>query len=207
MAYKRKRRTFKRRKGISRKVVRKIAKSVVSRSAEKKFADASGNSGIDFNGTNWQIATPIQGITLNTRIGDSFNWARLEIRGSITAAATTNVVRVMVYSWKPDNYLDAPNIDDLFPKRGTALAPYSPTPTPDTRAKMVVHFERTFAVSASGPEVKTFSKNIYLRSKFHASSVNSTYGRNCLYIVAISDDGAAVYPNMAWFARAHYTDE
>lgn len=183
--------------------VRPLA-SPVARPEVKYTAGTLSISAID-TGTIGAFSVPSNGTGPSARIGDRYKVLKLEANWNALAGDTTNVVRVTIFQWRPDDANDSPTLAKLF--QHTAVPAISVF-IGDVRArrKFRVLYDRTVALSAQGPA--SMVGNISLDEKMFAiTDVNSAdTGINKVYYVVSSDSGAATHPALILSATMYFAD-
>lgn len=188
---------------LKKKSLTKTIKDVIEKQTEAKFADSdvTVSAPIDWTGTILPLTNVIQNTTDTGRIGDkikplSILWNILiQWNGSVTAGTSINVVRIIIFRWKPFFADVAPTPGKILQLVGQINTPHSPL-AHDGRNQFNVIIDKTivFDVVNSITRVVKGSKKLkgdhFIRYKA-ASTTNSSNG---LYIMYISDAVATVGP-------------
>lgn len=130
----------------------------------------------------------------------------LEIDYTIQAADATNMVRVMVIRWKPNNGDDGPDYEEIFyTTAGVPLVsqvkPLSPLVFEKSqRLKFDVLYDRIHSVNTTDNIADMGKIRIYNSAKrtkmppvFYDSDVLDNQ-KNGLYLITLSDSGAVIHP-------------
>lgn len=210
------RRKFKRRKFSVKKrrvpkSTKKYVKAVINKNIETKYYDGTIISqGVDWNGVVFGPITDIpQGDTDSNRIGDKVNLKSLRMRFTIQWADTINLMRIVVFQWIPTS-LTLPSVADIFPASnlGNFFSPLL-NYVWDDKSQRIILYDKVFRMVSNNDSGFTVHKK-KVSLKFAKKKVNfiagSNDGYNHLFILAISDSGAAAHPNLQLVRRVTYKD-
>lgn len=196
---------------VRNKQVRRQVNKVLDRRVETKFYNYNvyNQAGVDYNGTmSSALCTPAQGDAYNERVGDRIDPFLLRLRLGFISAGTTNMMRLIVFRWKVDNNVDAPQASDLLVAGyiGTAMAPIAPIlQNQSAKDNFTILLDKTVFLSETTRETFYLDKTIKLRGKigFNAGAIS---GNGHIYCLAITDDGAVTYPTVNLTTEVHYKD-
>lgn len=201
-----------RRRPFSSRKMYNIAKTAVRRMAETKFHETSQLAqNVDYSGSLWDLTNMAQSATDTTRNGDQVTVKTLQMRASYTFGTSPNEMRLIVFQWLVDDNVDAPIATDILSSVGSALATLAPFQHDNASNYRVLY--DTGPLSTDTYNTHKVFRKIYLplykmkkcvkKVKFDGGS---TYGTNHLYLLAISNDGAATYPTLNFWAKFNYID-
>lgn len=191
----------------SKKQISKLVKQIVSKEAETKFFYSTyGPTGIDYSGTIVDISAIPQGSTDNSRNGDTLRYKNLYISGNIVAGDATNLLRMIIFRWKPNVGTSVGSVLTAS-TLGTALAPHSRY-YHDFLPQMRIIYDKLITVNAvSKPQVAfkcVLTKGIKdVKAQFSAGSTNAT---NRLYVLLLSDSAAIPNPTVAFAVSIQFQD-
>jgi len=191
-------------KPASKAEVKQMIKSVMQAEVEDKyFLFNSLPTAVDFNGTTQDLLLVPQGITDSTRIGDEIRLTSISLELQVIGVDATNLMRVIIFKWRPSTVASvAAILPFALASANAPLSPYSRDRSVDYK----VYFDRTFALSTA--------TNVSQVVKFHNIPVKglcqyqsgTTTGTNHLYLLVISDSGAAPNPSINYMTRVNFTD-
>jgi len=153
-----------------------------------------------------------QGDTVNLRNGDRIQPTSLEVNFRMTfGIAPSQIARVMIIQWKPDNGVDAPFMNKILSTSGTDYSVHSPLiQSKVLRSKFAVLYDRTIpnlnSVTGSAyafrVKIKKFS------GKYIYYNAGATTGKNQIYVLAFSDTtvASASAPNIRRIAHLKWKD-
>lgn len=184
------------------------------RNSEKKYLDiALQSTSVSLTPTTsgyFTYTALSQGSGDTQRIGDSINVTSLHVKGYTTRADTTNIVRLIVFLWKPLS-------SDIAPLAGSVIdsSTWSADPTQayynvDRRRKprqYKVLYDKTWYLD-SDHTIIPFSFNYMPKTpiKINFASGSSTASDNQIYFQMMSDSAAASHPILLFSSRIYYTD-
>jgi len=181
--------------------VSKIAKNVVSRKIETKYIDSTYNSGFDTTGTIQILSNIItQGVTDSDRVGDKCEMKSLAMRGYASYGDTVNIMRVILFQWKPSS-TTAPVITDIL-QTVHRFSHYNH----DKKALYRVLYDTTFNLNDTNRRQQLIKRTLKLKLKtlkFENAGVN---GMNHIYLLGISDSGGVPNPAVQLDFRLTFKD-
>jgi len=191
-----------------KKVVKTAVKAVGAQREVKAWLASSAGIPIDWDGlVSQSLITPSQGNADQDRDGDRIRLKSLEMRGEVVVASSTNVLRIIVFKWKPDTSQDVPTPAKILEGFyvGQPLAPFSPYRFDKShRNKFQVLADRTITVDQTDI-LKTFIIKKKLSGNVNFNPGGSQ-GSNQLFVLCISDDGVVSHPSFRWVSEVMYTD-
>jgi len=196
-----------------RAIARQEAKKAVARTVESKtFDGAVATIGVDYTGTStvWSAtldsSTAVsitQGVSESQYLGAWIQPTYLMIRGTVTLADTTNMIRFIVVQ---DRAAGVPTLANVLQSVGNARAPLSAFEV-DYNSTYRVLADRLIALTVSDT-FKVFKVKLgkKLLQRIHFNDAGGTLERGGIYMMAISDSAAAVHPSIQLYWRLHYKD-
>lgn len=159
-----------------------------------------------------------QGIGDTQRVGDHLQWAgSIDFRFTLTAADTTNIVRVAIVQWKSQSTAaPIPTPSDFF-LNGPTGAPdiWSPF-SHDNRNSITVLFDRTFELIGNGTanfpvtNITQISRKYSVSLKKAAKEVQFNaaggQGKNRLFLAYVSDSAVATHPTIQYTTKTFFRD-
>jgi len=121
------------------------------------------------------------------------------------AADTTNLLRIIIYRWHP-SASSAPSATSILQYTGLQNAPNSPY-YHDQRRLFTVIYDHTFPQVLVGDNSNFHINKVFkLRPKEISFNAGTTNGSEKLFMLVISDSGAAPNPGLVGYLRLSYTD-
>ncbi len=182
---------------------------------EEKYLDVSAGLSPDQNGTSsvTSLAQMAQGVTLNTRVGNSIRVQRISIlgRASVNIAVTSfTLVRIIVFR-DMEGQGTAPTMSDVLETLGTSAAPRQPYDYLN-RKRFSILSDWMYPLTNSGAgqgSVQEFSLDIPLNKHVlyrGTTAAAASDGEGSIYIGCVSDE-TVNFPNVAFTSRIVYTDD
>lgn len=130
----------------------------------------------------------------------------LSIDGDVRANGTASVVRIIVFRWKPDTASDTPAAASILGgSLSTLSTPYSHYTTDVDRKRFVVLKDRTFNALEGQSDIRSFHWKFKLNRDQYFND-GATTGKDQIYALAISDKGAANFPQYQFRSRLSYKE-
>jgi hypothetical protein len=190
--------------------VRQLVKQTLNSQAEKKFyfneftlsPDTSGNVFADIS------AIP-QGITDNSRIGDTVNLKRLDIRIGMVLGDTTNVIRIVVFQWHADTVNDPPSLTAGLPLNSIGGIPFLyKQNNVDEGPKYTIMHDETFNLNSAGVANAQMVVALKIpRPRMGFAAATTIRPTGSIWMLTLSDSSAAPHPLLNCATRIWYTDE
>lgn len=193
-------------------VTKKQVKNLIARSQEPKYFDQNQTaSSVSTAGNVYgALVIPTQGIGESQRVGDTLHIKELDIRLCLTAADSTQFLRVVIFQWQENNSVNPPTIAKVFEQ--VATNPWAASLKMDyieSGTLKVIH-DKLYSQCLNSDSA-VISRRIKLTGKkLHKKKlefdVTAVTGWDNYYIAAISDSVAVTHPTLAYCARATYMD-
>lgn len=185
--------------------------AVIKSQAEQSYFDvhSSGAVGVDFSGTITALTEIAQGNTDSNRTGDMVTPSSILLKGQVVAGDATNLLRVMLFRWKPNTTLTtAPSVPQILQLQAVADAPLSPVYQDYKRGdQFEVLWDKLFSLDTYNP-TDSFSFRINLpSSRPICYTAGGTNGSDKFYLLYISDSGAAPNPSIQFWSRFLYYED
>lgn len=189
--------------------VKKYVKGQLKKRIERKFTNRVFNLSPDTTGTisKFMDTEPAPGTSDIQRIGDRIRLTSLDFRYTLIHSDGTNFTRIILFQWKDDDSNYTPVVNDVILAGGNALV--SPIRHDQRKAGMInVLMDRVHSQSDSGSNAAIFRRKFFTRGfGREVQFINGTQkGVNNIYMLTISDSGAAPHPTLDAFMRLNYTD-
>lgn len=202
----RKRRGVSRRRAIPRKkAITRLVKTEIKKHQEKKYllTEVAG-AAISNSGTITGVSEIVPGDDFNDRDGIEVIPTSLELNVVSVLGDSTNFVRYILFRWMPNSANLAPTVaqlleDTTFPY----ISPYNMV----NRKQFQVLMDRVVTLDAASQNVHVFRKKMKLANKkiiYDSGAVSTGAGK--LYLLQISDSGAATHPASTWYGKLNFTD-
>jgi len=148
-----------------------------------------------------------QGVTDQTRVGDSLQPTSIKIRFILDFApyvpGDASLVRFVLFQWRADDNLTVPTVNNVF-LTGAALDNVAYNLVHDQRNQIKVLFDRTYTLSSEGSNAtKIISINYrkhMLPIKFNGGGIT---GSRKIYLVTTF---SGTQPNLTRVTRMHFRD-
>lgn len=196
------------------KIARTVAKRVLRGEAESKYwtypldsftVDTTGRM-LDL----FSLAALPNGTTDTSRTGDTISVKSFHMKGTMTAADNTNLIRVILFAWRPSSGTGTPTVSDLLSASWASNYTLAYKSVDNSRDKEVkVFYDKTFPLISSTDKVyKMFSANVPFPNghKIQFIGGSSTVAANKFYIYFVSDSSAATHPSLLMNYRFYFTD-
>lgn len=195
---------------VTPRVVKRIARRQITNTLETKSLTvvSSGNS-VDTGGTFFDLITPTPGDSITNREADRITLKSMWWCWYFTVSAdTSNVIRYVLFQWKPDNNVDSPTLAKLF--QDVADAPLrSPFITNvAARSKFSVMLDRFAIMTDNAQSEQLLRRKMFTRfaSRRVHFNTGATSGRNKIFLLLISDSGFVPHPVVSFTMRYKWID-
>lgn len=183
---------------------KKYVKNVLSRTIETKIFDYQSYNNISSVPFLQDLSQVAQGTLVTNRIGDTVKPTHLDIRYVYTVADVTNLMRLIIFKWHPDDASDAPQANEILEDTTTSYACISPYKWQD-RERFTVLYDHKFTFATPSVIQREFSKTIKLRGNLSFNGTGLT-GSSHIYFLLVSDSAAALHPQCLFYSRLYYKD-
>lgn len=196
-------------------------KRIINRSRELKYFPYS-ILGVSLTTTPAITGVPFdisQGDGDNNRDGDQYDLAgSISLKFQLLAGDTTNLVRMFVFQWKALSYATpVPVIGDVLLNGPSGSPDIWSQYNHDTRFSYTILWDRTYSLvgnGTSGTFPGTTSTQIYRTVRISLRRARKKVqlrggggqGTNRLFIVYMSDSGAATHPQLSYTTKTFYYD-
>jgi len=172
----------------------KIIRDIVL--ADKKyFHENLPATGVISSGAIAAFTMPSQGDSVVARDGDTVKWLGLNGSHESVCGDATNILRFVIFQWKPDNSVESPSLAKIFQTSNVADSVF--ILEQKSRNKFKVLYDSTHVMSLNGDAIKRG------RIRVPASKMLNTYftqsattGNNVIYYVTLSDSVGAPNPSL-----------
>lgn len=193
-----------------KQLVRKMIDSEFNEKLELKHKDTYMGYTVSTAFNQTLDLTPItQAVADTSRIGDVIDLVSVQGRFVLTAADSTNIMRIMVIQWNEDSSVSAPTLLSVlqhttgsFPE--DILSPY----LLDKDHKYKVLWDKSYNLNLTG-DLKQILVEFYLNRGFRKKvqfTEASTTGVGKIYMLYISDSTGPSHPAINGFCRLRYYD-
>lgn len=165
---------------------------------------------ISYSGNIFPLCNPAQGDTSQTREGDRCTQVHVSLRGTIISNGVPgdyNLMRVIMFYWKVDSAARLPAMADILQASyaASAITPLSPVVVGQSANDLEILSDRTYSMTEYEGSAINFHINKKLNKKIYFNATATT-GKNQLYIMFVSDDGAVSYPSMQFISNVTFKD-
>lgn len=186
-------------------------KRLISNTQEKKHYLLTDATGINQStvATLTKLSTIAQGDTDTTRDGDRLTLKSLRFSATISNSDTYNRFRVILFRWNPDDST-APVVGDILQNTaGNLLDVLLPTHLDKASNFHVIH-DRTYTTAGNAENAAIgINKTFYgkrLGSKTIQYNAGGTTGFRNVWMLTVSDSGAAAHPYIYYTSLLKFTD-
>ena len=197
--------------GNNRPLTMRDLNAFINRTSEEKYKDVSSSyTVVDYNGALWDLTPISQGTADTERIGDSLAPMKLELRGQVHGADSSNDMRIILFRWHSDTADVAPTPSKILQSTFTStdLAPYAPY-YHDKRDLSTILWDKRICVEGSTSSSNysvDFECKLPIRGKNVRFTANSYDGTYKIYLLVISDSGAVSHPAVTFVNRLFFRD-
>ena len=186
--------------------VKSYVRRAIGRAAEVKFTTAKATTSVDVTPTLVALGNCAQGNTGGTHIGDVTTIVNMELRYYLTVADLNNLLRVIVFKWKPNMGYIAPTGGDIL--KDAASYPLISAYEEDGNDQYSIIYDRLHRM-VSGTSTAQGQGSFMISGKAWKQEylTGSSNCSNNLYLLVVSDSGVAVHPTITWYSRVGFTDE
>lgn len=186
-----------------------VRKQIHKDDETKYFETSTVAQAIDFNGVTTDLTNIPQGQTDGTRIGDKIRLRGIRLQFILNIADTTQNVRIMIVQYKGNTQIAATSISQvLVPTTlGTVNAPIANRVWDMTNQFSILYDKLYTLTNVSTPIIHVRKK---VGIKYAKREINFyqalTTGSNKIYLMMVSDSGAAPHPTIQYQMRVMYDD-
>lgn len=200
---------------------RRAVKSIINKSRELKYFPYS-LIGVSVTSTGALTGVPFdvpQGDTDNSRDGDQFDLAgNISFRFQLLAGDTTNLVRIFFFQWKAlSTSAPLPALSDILLNGPSGSIDVWSQYNHDTRKAYKILWDRTYNMvgnGTSGTFPGTTTSQIYKSVKVPLRKARRKVqlrggggqGTNRIFMVYLSDSGAATHPTLSYSTKLFFYD-
>lgn len=148
-----------------------------------------------------------QGDAQGERIGDSLRFHHAILRGNVTCADSTNVVRVIFFLWRPNSALAAPVAADLLDLGPAGIIDVLSQHNYLKRDLYKIIFDKVYDLTLSGyNRVIDFNEKIQIKGRSDYGTSAGGNATNTIYVLYLSDSAAAPNPTLNLNLQTFYSD-
>jgi len=196
----------KRSKGVA-PGVKNYVRRAIGRAAEVKYVSAKTTTSVDVTPTIISLANSSQGSTGGTHVGDACTVVSMELRYYLTIADTTQLLRVILFKWKPNMGYIAPAGADII-KDATSPWNLVSAYEEDGNDQYSIIYDRLHRLVASTSDAQAQASFKISGKSWKQEYLTATANcSNNIYMMLISDSGVVVHPTITWYSKIGFTDE
>ena len=178
---------------------------------EVKFVDLVSSQAIaQALATTLILSTVPQGTGQSQRLGNQIRILGFKINWDITCADTTNIVRVIFWTYKSNSVNFAPSVAVVLNIGPAATQDVTSQYNFQNRKDYKIHHDKTFMLSTAANPQERHSVRVNIPEKYqivdYISDVNSSGSVNPLCLTYLSDSAAASHPTINGTVRLFYQD-
>lgn len=203
-----KKRSSKKKKSFQEKnATKEYVKDKIQQRSSKSQFKIDPNAGVSTSADGWvQDMTRIAaGDTAGTRSGNRIFATSLRVRGYITGADSSNLVRIVVARLKGG--LASAVTTANFPfTTNSVTSPMQPW-THDLRSKWTVLLDTDFIISSGGDYARKFDFNIKINKQvLYGGPLIAEAQEGAIFMFAVSDSTAPTHPGVAYVGQLYYDE-
>lgn len=201
-------------RGESYALAKTAARRVINAQFEKHYYDGQQvNFPVDWNSSIYKLTATSQGDTDSTRSGDRITIKSLQLRGTLTVADTHNIMRIIIFQYLGDDAVAVPTSGQVLeaPYYGTYNHVNSPYAKDFVGYKTIVLWDSTYVLNQDNQakqfQIMLTAANFRKKAKPYIQYQGGTSnGVGNIYLMAVSDSGAATHPSLSFASRLRYID-
>lgn len=175
---------------------------------ESKYWDTATSASIDFSGTVYDLSAVTQGVADTNRIGDQLFPKSLELRMSMVAGDSTNLIRMLIIRYKMDTSITGgpPPTANVLQYTSATHTPLSPVHH-DLRKTFDIIHDELFCLVQNASNGQMIVNRVFNLGRVPINFVaGATTGANKIFMVLYSDSGAAPNPGVLFDTRLNFVD-
>lgn len=187
------------------KQVRKIVKKALHKDEEEKYAIVQASYSVSTTAGVYNIANTSQGSSGGTHVGDECRLKSIWFRWAMGVADVSNVMRIIIFVWHPLMSFASPAALNIL-KTTTTPNQITSCYQEDGEDQYTILYDKVQPLCTSGDNynpVGIFKKKLNLKQDYATGSSNCS---NNIYVLLISDSGAASDPYIYFTSRVAFTD-
>jgi len=173
---------------------------------QPKYLAGVFNSTVSSTSTFTDLTSGIaQGTTMYQRIGQSVRVQNISMKGILTIADTTQVIRIIIFKWLVSDTTDAPQVGELLDTAGGTIPEYVAQKLVYRPSRFAVLWDKTWTFAQNWQPVLSFDHIVKLNSEVEYD-VGVNTGKNHIYMMTVSDSAATTHPSVLISTTVHYHD-
>lgn len=207
-------------KTVTKALVRQIVHSIVDSESEDKFWDTLNGTSADIDWTGpapLALSDVVQGSSDTTRVGDLLRVKRVswsiflrynQTNTTTNLSLTGNVVRIVIFAWKPFFGDVAPTNAKIMTYTSTAYAAAGPF-THDGKNQFIVLMDTTVLLDGFSKASRLIKGSVKTNHEIQYKAGSTTNAAGGIYWLCMSDAVASsgLYPSVKWSSfRIDYQD-
>lgn len=192
-------------KNVSKQEVVQIVKSMVHQDDELKWVyNRSTITNVSTSTAYFNVTSQVaQGTTALTRVGSRIKAKYLKLRISTVVGDATNILRFIVFRWRPSTTVDVPQDSEIFDGGSTVVwlstfLNYKPS-------RFQILWDHVFLLDTYHM-TKFLEKKILLNSDVQYD-IGQTSGQDHIYCAYVSDSGAGPHPTIDFSSQFGFIDD
>lgn len=182
----------------------KNVRAIVKSTAEKKYLLTLNNVAVSLTPIIQYLCSVPLGDGDSQRNGDQITAKSIWLRYCVITGDTTNLIRVILFQWSDTT---APTAQDIL--LSPSVDPVFSHWNHDTRYKYKIMYDKTHSTVTTTELAQQFvsvRKNNFKTRKLQYIGGSATVGYNMLYILVVSDSGAAPNPGFQYYCKLNYVN-
>jgi hypothetical protein len=138
------------------------------------------------------------------RVGDRVAITNVQLKITALKADTTNIIRITLIQWFPDDSIDAPNLAAIY---ASSSAPWLSPFNHDNNKKFRVLYDKTCIMNVDMPQCYREVNAQRFPMRYLQYQAGSPNGNGMVYLALVSDSTASSHPSIDFTARFDFFDE
>jgi len=193
------------RKNSEQQIISHVIKSMEKRKQPKQLPDVHSASVSSTSQFHDFTGTVSQGVAVYQRVGQSIRVQHITLRGVLTSADATQIMRIIVFRWNVSDSSDAPAVSELLDTAGGTIPDYVANYLVYKPSRFTILWDEMFIFSTNWQPLQKFEREIKCNSLVEYD-VGVNTGKNHIYMMITSDSAVATHPSCVISAAVHYHD-
>lgn len=186
--------------------VRKTVKRVLHNEEEEKYAIVHASYSVSTAAGVYSLSNTSQGASGGAHIGDECRLRSIEFRWNAIVGDTYNIIRCIIFVWKPNMALTGTPADLDILKTVTPPNQLTSCYEEDGEDMYRILYDKNIVLVTGGDNQAAsgvVTRKLNLKQDYTTGSSNTS---NNIFVLLISDSGAVAHPTFNFTSRIAFTD-